>query len=72
MSTALALIIHQWAIPRMGVHHILANSFTVNQGSVGVFKKNGFVPAGTVKDFSNVVGEKGIVQRLEWTRAVDI
>ncbi|PCH34023.1 hypothetical protein WOLCODRAFT_94664 [Wolfiporia cocos MD-104 SS10] len=48
MSTALKTLLTAWAIPRMGVRRIRAETFRGNVGSVRVFEKNGFVLEKTV------------------------
>ncbi len=45
MTDALDTLLHEWAIPRMGVRRVLAAAFTGNDGSVKVLK-------GTVSNWS--------------------
>ena len=48
MTVALATLIKEWMVPRMGVHLIRGETFEGNVGSVRVFEKNGFVLENTV------------------------
>ncbi|KAH9944275.1 acyl-CoA N-acyltransferase [Epithele typhae] len=43
MSVAIRTLIHEWAVPRMGVRQIRVETFEENLGSRRVFEKNGFV-----------------------------
>ncbi|KIY73522.1 hypothetical protein CYLTODRAFT_317285, partial [Cylindrobasidium torrendii FP15055 ss-10] len=43
MSDAVNTVISKWAVPRMGVKHIVAHTFDGNAGSRRTLEKNGFV-----------------------------
>lgn len=49
MSAAVRTILHEWAIPRMGVRKMRVETFLDNVGSLRVFEKNGFVLENTVR-----------------------
>lgn len=66
MPDALGTLLHQWAIPRMGVRHILVTAFEGNKGSVKVLEKNGFTLTRTVKDHNEARGKKRTIHVLEW------
>lgn len=66
MTDVLNTILHEWAIPRMGIHQILVTTFTGNEGSLKVFLKNGFRLARTLKNEYDVRGRKRDVDVLEW------
>jgi len=70
MSAAVATIITQWMIPRMGACLIRVEAFKGNIGSVRVFEKNGFVVEETV-DFEQIIssGEKMTGMHILWWRA---
>ena len=42
MADAVDTVLHNWAIPRMNVRHMLVAMFKSNEGSVKVFLSNGF------------------------------
>lgn len=48
MSAALAVLMKEWMIPRMGAQRIRVETFEGNVGSVKVFQKNGFTLEETV------------------------
>ncbi|KAF8973919.1 acyl-CoA N-acyltransferase [Flammula alnicola] len=56
MTDAVDTLVHDWAVPRMGVRRILTGAFVGNHGSVRVFEKNGFTLVRTIEDFSVVKG----------------
>ena len=66
MTDAVDTMLHEWAIPRMNVHHILVLVFEGNEGSVKVFLRNGFKMKATYKDHFEVKGRIRGVHVLEW------
>lgn len=66
MTDALDTLLHEWAIPRMGVRRILAAAFTGNDGSVKVFERNGFKLVRTIEEHAIVKGRMRGVHVLEW------
>ncbi|KAH9858067.1 acyl-CoA N-acyltransferase [Lenzites betulinus] len=48
MTAALKTLIHEWAVPRMGVRQLRVETFSDNIGSRRVFEKLGFVHEKTV------------------------
>ena len=67
MTDAVDTVLHDWAIPRMNVRHILLNAFEGNEGSVKVFLRNGFKMKATYKDHTEVKGKIRGMHVLEWT-----
>lgn len=67
MTDALNTLLHDWAIPRMGVRSILVAAFTGNDGSVKVFQRNGFKLVRTIEEFMVVKGKMRGVHILEWS-----
>jgi RimJ/RimL family protein N-acetyltransferase len=66
MSDAVDTVLHNWAIPRMNVRHMLVSMFEGNEGSVKVFLRNGFKMKGTYKDHFEIKGKIRGVYLLEW------
>lgn len=66
MSDAVETLIRDWAIPRMGVRHILVSTMVGNEGSMGVFRKNGFVWRRTAKDHLFARGQLRSIEVFEW------
>jgi Acetyltransferases, including N-acetylases of ribosomal proteins len=66
MSEAFSSLLREWAIPRMGVRHMLIETLKGNKASVRVFEKAGFTSRETVEDFIEVKGEMRGVHVLEW------
>lgn len=67
MSDALMTVMHDWAIPRMGVRRILGIALQGNQGSVRVFEKNGFVFRETLEENVKAKGRLSGVHVLQWS-----
>ena len=65
MTDALDTIMHEWAIPRMGVRHILVDVFDENEASTKVFLKNGFRLIATYDDHLEIKGTKRGLRILE-------
>ncbi|KAJ6611486.1 acyl-CoA N-acyltransferase [Mycena sp. CBHHK59/15] len=66
MSDAFLTVLNEWGIPRMGVRRMVVTTLEGNQGSVGVFEKNGFTFRKTIKDCMEVRGTTRGVHVLEW------
>ena len=66
MSDVLGTILHEWAVPRMGVRRVLCNVFVENGGSMAVFLKNGFVLTRTVEDYMEARGRRRSIHVVEW------
>jgi len=66
MTDVLDTVLHEWAIPRVNVKHILTGAFIGNRGSVRVFEKNGFRMTRTVNELCLVRGEMKGLHVLEW------
>lgn len=66
MTDAVETLLSNWAVPRMGVHQIIAPVFRGNEGSVKVFQKNGFKLMRTFENYVEVRGEKRDLHVLEW------
>ncbi|KAF8808010.1 acyl-CoA N-acyltransferase [Phlegmacium glaucopus] len=68
MTDAVDTMLHEWAIPRMNVHHMWVSAFEGNEGSVKVFLKNGFKLKARYKEHFEVKGRiRGLVL-LEWAQ----
>jgi RimJ/RimL family protein N-acetyltransferase len=67
MSTAVATILREWAIPRMNVRRMRVNTIEGNVSSVKVFEKNGFRMKETVSECLEATGKKLGLHVLEWT-----
>ena len=67
MTDAVDTVLHDWAIPRMNVGHILISAFEGNEGSVKVFLRNGFKSKAIYKEHHEVKGKTRGVHVLEWT-----
>ena len=63
MTDAVETVLHDWAIPRMNVRHMLVCTF---EGSVKVFLRNGFKIKATFKDHFEIKGKIRSVRVLEW------
>ncbi|KAI6153793.1 hypothetical protein BKA82DRAFT_4094071 [Pisolithus tinctorius] len=66
MSAAMRLVLHSWAIPRMGVRHMSGYTFVGNAGSARVFEKSGFMLKGVLDNGKTVRGERKRLNYLEW------
>ncbi|KAJ7146318.1 acyl-CoA N-acyltransferase [Mycena epipterygia] len=66
MSDAFQTLLRKWGIPRMGVRRMVVTALEGNEGSVGVFKKNGFRFRKTIEDALEVRGTMRGVHVLEW------
>lgn len=66
MTDAVDTVLHDWAVPRMNVHHMSVSAFQGNEGSVKVFLRNGFKMKATYKDHYTVKGKIRGLHLLEW------
>ena len=66
MTDAVDTVLHDWAIPRMNVRHMLVTAFEGNEGSVKVFLRNEFKMKATYKDHLEAKGKIRTVHLLEW------
>ena len=67
MTDAVDTMLHEWAIPRMNVRHVMVGIFVGNEGSVKVFLRNGFKMITTIENYYKEI--KGKMLRLhvmEW------
>jgi RimJ/RimL family protein N-acetyltransferase len=62
MSDAVNTLLHEWAIPRMGVRKMLGTAFEGNVGSARVLQNAGMKYRETHKDIGEI---KGIMRSLE-------
>ncbi|KAF8973492.1 acyl-CoA N-acyltransferase [Flammula alnicola] len=69
MTDAVDTLVHDWAVPRMGVRRILSSAFVGNHGSVKVFEKNGFTLVRTIENHSVVRGKMRGMHVFEWELA---
>jgi len=70
MTDAVDTMLHDWAIPRMNVRHVMVTAFEGNEGSVKVFLKNGFKMTGMYKEHYEVKGIVRGMHLLEWIHSV--
>jgi len=74
MSAAIKGIM-DWAVPNMGVHHIMAIALPSNMGSIRVFEKNGFAHVKTVTDHKRLAESRGgqmySIYIMEWRRPTE-
>ncbi|KIM88725.1 hypothetical protein PILCRDRAFT_813697 [Piloderma croceum F 1598] len=66
MSAAIAALLKDWVIPRCNVHIIRTYAMLGNEGSVGVFRKNGFKLVKTKKVWKELKGKERGLSVLEW------
>jgi len=66
MSDVVGTLIHEWGVPRMGIRHIWAGTYTGNIGSVKVFQKNGFMMIYTNEIHAVAKGKMRGLNLLEW------
>ncbi|KDR85590.1 hypothetical protein GALMADRAFT_372482 [Galerina marginata CBS 339.88] len=66
MTDAIDTLLHEWAIPRMNVRHVLTGAFIGNHGSVKVFEKNGFVMLRNIEEHSVIRDKMRGMHVLEW------
>jgi len=67
MTDAIDTLLHDWAVPRMGVRRVLTGAFVGNMGSVKVFEKNGFKMVRTVAKHSVVRGKQVGMHVFHWS-----
>ncbi|GLB35769.1 putative acetyltransferase (GNAT) domain containing protein [Lyophyllum shimeji] len=66
MTDALQTLLWEWAVPRMGVRYIVASAFEGNEGSLGVFRKNGFVQTRIIENHIETRGQWRNLTVMEW------
>ena len=66
MTDAVDTVLHDWAIPRMNVRHLLLIVFEGNVGSVKLFLKTGFKMKATYKEYKEIRGKIRGAHVLEW------
>jgi len=66
MTDVIQTVLHNWAIPRMGVRKITAEAFVGNEGSVKVFQKNDFHLTRTLQNYAEIRGRTRHLHVLEW------
>lgn len=70
MTAVVRTLLHEWAVPRMGVHQIRVETFSNNIRSRRVFEKTGFVYEKTVP-VHKVLSSGGVVEGMDilWWKA---
>jgi len=66
MTDAVDTLLHDWAIPRMNVCHILLSVFEGNEGSVKLFLRSGFRMKATYQEYKKDKGKIRGAHVLEW------
>lgn len=66
MTDAVDTLLHEWAIPRMNVRHVMVAIFLGNEGSIKVFSKNGFKMLNTIENYKEVRGKVRGLHVMEW------
>ena len=66
MTDAVDTLLHEWAIPRMNVRHVMVAIFVGNEGSVKVFLRNGFKMINTIENYKEVRGKMRGLHVMEW------
>ena len=66
MTDAVDTLLHEWAIPRKNVRHVMVGIFVGNEGSVKVFLRNGFRMINTIENHKEVRGKMRGVHVMEW------
>ena len=66
MTDAVDTLLHEWAIPRMNVRHLMVGVFTGNEASLKVFLKNGFKMINTYENYKEVRGKMRGLHVMEW------
>jgi len=66
MTDAVDTLLHEWAIPRMHVRHVMVAIFAGNEGSVKVFSRNGFKMINTIENYKEVRGKMRGLHVMEW------
>jgi RimJ/RimL family protein N-acetyltransferase len=72
MTDAVETLLHDWAVPRMRVRHMIASAFEGNMASVKTFTKNGFDMVYTSKNHFEVKGKMQGLHVLEWKAAENL
>ncbi|KAF5385307.1 hypothetical protein D9615_001177 [Tricholomella constricta] len=71
MTDALRTLLWDWAVPRMGVRHIISSTFEGNEGSVKVLQRNGFVRTRLIKNHVQTRGQWRNLNVMEWHRVTN-
>lgn len=66
MTDAIDTLLHEWAIPRMNVRHLMVGVFTGNEASIKVFLRNGFKMINTYENYKEVRGKMRGLHVMEW------
>ena len=66
MTDAVDTLLHEWAIPRMNVQHVMVAIFVGNEGNIKVFLRNGFKMINTIENYKEIRGEMRGLHVLEW------
>ena len=66
MTDAVDTLLHEWAIPRMNVRHVMVAIFVGNEGSIKVFSRNGFKMLNTIENHKEVRGKMRGLHVMEW------
>ncbi|KAH0578991.1 hypothetical protein J132_00876 [Termitomyces sp. J132] len=69
MTDALQTLLWDWAVPRMGVRHIITSAFEGNEGSFRVFQKNGLKQKRFIKNYMQRNGQWRNLNVVEWKRS---
>ncbi|KAG6897957.1 hypothetical protein C0992_008347 [Termitomyces sp. T32_za158] len=69
MTDALQTLMWDWAIPRMGVRHIIGSAFQGNTGSLRVFEKSGFVPSKFFENHAQTRDQWRNLHVVEWKQS---
>ncbi|KAG6875529.1 hypothetical protein C0993_008784 [Termitomyces sp. T159_Od127] len=69
MTDALQTLLWDWAIPRMGVCHIITSAFEGNEGSFRVFQKCGFKQRSFIENYMQNNGQWRNLNVVEWRRS---
>ena len=66
MTDAVDTLLHEWAIPRMNVRHVMVAIFVGNEGNVKVFLRNGFKMINTIENYKEIRGKMRGLHVMEW------
>ncbi|KAF8808011.1 acyl-CoA N-acyltransferase [Phlegmacium glaucopus] len=66
MTDAIDTLLHEWAIPRMKVRHVMVAAFTGNEASVKVFLRNGFKMINIYENYKEIRGKMRGLHVMEW------
>ncbi|KAG6851338.1 hypothetical protein H0H93_005736 [Arthromyces matolae] len=66
MTDAVRTLMQDWAIPRMGVRHVMGSAFEGNRGSLRVFEKNEFLETRFIENHVELKGRWRNLHVVEW------